>query len=54
MFNKTSALDGCTIEFVDSNYAGDHDKIRSLTSYVYTLLFVQCLGKQHYKLQLIC
>lgn len=26
MFDKTMGLDGCVVGFVDSNYAGDHNK----------------------------
>ena len=37
MFDKTGGLDGCTVGFVDSDYAGDHDRRRSLTRYVFTL-----------------
>ena len=37
MFDKTGGLDGCTFGFVDSDYAGDHDRRRSLTDYVFTL-----------------
>jgi len=37
MFDKTGGLNGCTIGFVDSDSAGDHNKRRSLTGYVFTL-----------------
>lgn len=37
MFDKTGGLDGCTVGFIDSDYASDHDRRRSLTSYVFTL-----------------
>lgn len=34
---KTSKTHKCVVGYVDSNYAGDLDKRRSLTSYVFTL-----------------
>lgn len=37
MFDKTVGLDGYVVRFVDSDYANNHDKRRSLTSYVFTL-----------------
>lgn len=37
MFDKIGELDGCIVGFVDSDYAGDHDRRRSLTGYVFTL-----------------
>lgn len=37
VFDKTGRLDGCAVGFVDFDYASDHDKRKSLTSYVFTL-----------------
>lgn len=37
VFDKICELDSCVIGFVDSDYAGDNDKRRSLTSYIFTL-----------------
>ena len=37
MFDKTGGFDGCTIGSVDSDYADDYDRRRSLTDYVFTL-----------------
>lgn len=38
MFNKTRGLNGCVVKFVDFDCAGDHDKMRSLTDYIFTLV----------------
>lgn len=37
VFDKLGGLDGCTVRFVDSDYASDHDKRTSLTDYIFTL-----------------
>lgn len=39
---------------VDSDYAGDLDKMRSLSKYVFTLENCVLVGSQHYKPQSLC
>lgn len=54
MFDKTGGLDGYIVGFVDSDYAGDHDRRRSLTGYVFTLSSCAVSWKQYCRIQLLC